>query len=155
MIRPAEAKDVPALGKLLLQVHAVHAQGRPDLFAPGMRKYTDEDLLLLLQDASCPVFVWEGEDGIVSGYVFCELKETRNGGGRFGRRVLYIDDLCVDEACRGTGIGKRLYAFAREEAKRKGCDAVTLNVWALNPTAKAFYDNLGLKELKTTMEDIL
>lgn len=34
-IRPAEAKDLPDLDRLLYQVHKVHSDARPDLFKPG------------------------------------------------------------------------------------------------------------------------
>ena len=47
-IRRAETGDIPRLGDLLLQVCRVHHQGRPDLFRAGGRKYTDEELAVLL-----------------------------------------------------------------------------------------------------------
>lgn len=43
-IRPAEAKDLPDLDRLLYQVHKVHSDARPDLFKPGAKKYTGEEL---------------------------------------------------------------------------------------------------------------
>ena len=36
-IRPAEAQDIPALDRLLLQVHRVHSNARPDLFRAGAK----------------------------------------------------------------------------------------------------------------------
>lgn len=33
-IRPAEAKDLPDLDRLLYQVHKIHSDARPDLFKP-------------------------------------------------------------------------------------------------------------------------
>ena len=41
-IRPAEAQDIPALDRLLLQVHRVHSNARPDLFRAGAKKYIDD-----------------------------------------------------------------------------------------------------------------
>ena len=155
MIRLAESRDIPALGKLLFQVHALHAESRPDLFTPGARKYSDSQLKELLLNPLRPVFVWEDENQIVSGYVFCEIEETASGNGRVGRKTIYIDDLCVDAASRNQGIGEKLYTFAKEYARKIGCQAITLNVWGFNRNAKAFYEHLGLRELKTVMEDIL
>ncbi|MDE6412165.1 MAG: GNAT family N-acetyltransferase, partial [Clostridia bacterium] len=69
--------------------------------------------------------------------------------------TLYIDDLCVDETCHGKGIGKLLYNFVVEYAKKCGCYNVTLNVWADNKNAVAFYEKIGLHIQKIGMEKIL
>ena len=37
VIRPAVEADIPRLEDLLYQVHALHAEGRPDLFIPGCK----------------------------------------------------------------------------------------------------------------------
>ena len=49
-IRPAEAKDLPDLDRLLYQVHKVHSDARPDLFKPGAKKYTGEELKKILAE---------------------------------------------------------------------------------------------------------
>lgn len=49
-VRRAEERDIPRIAELLLQVAKVHADGRPDLFKAGQRKYTDEDLKAILRD---------------------------------------------------------------------------------------------------------
>jgi ribosomal protein S18 acetylase RimI-like enzyme len=67
-------------------------------------------------------------------------------------KYMYIDDLCVDSACRGKGIGKKLFAHVCKEAKALGCRDITLNVWEGNDSARAFYESLGMKVQKTTME---
>ena len=70
-------------------------------------------------------------------------------------RTLYVDDICVDEASRGSGVGRALYehvvAFAREE----GFYNVTLNVWSCNPGAMRFYESLGMRPYKIGMEEVL
>ena len=58
-IRRADFRDIPALDHLLFQVNDVHADGRPDIFIHGMKKYTDDELAELLQDESRQVFVYE------------------------------------------------------------------------------------------------
>lgn len=73
-IRRAETGDIPRLGDLLLQVCRVHHQGRPDLFRAGGRKYTDEELAVLLTDPSRPILVAEDETGTVQGYAFCVIQ---------------------------------------------------------------------------------
>ena len=154
MIRRAEKRDIGRLNELLFQVQGVHAEGRPDIFKKGSKKYTTEELESILSDERTPVFVYE-EDGIVRGYAFCIFQETAETKQVWHRKTLYIDDLCVDEKDRGKHIGKQLYDYVRGFAKQARCDSVTLNVWALNGAAAAFYRKMGMQPLKTTMESIL
>ena len=70
-IRRAEERDIPRIQELLLQVGAVHAEGRPDLFKAGGTKYTAEQLKEILRDETRPVFVAVDGDDVVSGYAFC------------------------------------------------------------------------------------
>lgn len=153
-IRQAKQEDIPALADLLLQVHAVHSGIRPDLFAQGQRKYSDEELSVLLENPNKPVFAaWM--DGKMMGYVFCEIQDHRNDHSLTDTVTLYIDDLCVDEKARGHHIGKVLFDFTVEQAKTMGCYNVTLNVWQGNDSARAFYDACGMQVQKTGMELIL
>ena len=48
-----------------------------------------------------------------------------------------------------------LYESAVSHARDLGCHNVTLNVWEMNPGARAFYESLGMKPLKTYMEELL
>ncbi len=153
-IRSAELRDIPALGRLLYEVHKVHSDVRPDLFKAGARKYTDEQLEEILQSGERPVFVAE-QDGQVVGYAFCIPKQFVGDRSMTDVRTLYIDDLCVDEAARGKHIGTKLYDFVLDFAKRQGYYNVTLNVWADNKAAVKFYEKIGLRIQKIGMEKIL
>lgn len=152
-IRRAEARDIPALHRLLSQVDLVHHQGRPDLFKLG-NKYTDEELAALLADGQRPVFVAEAE-GAVLGYAFCVLQQYVGHNIMTDIRTLYIDDLCVDEAARGRHVGTALYEHVLDFARARGCYNVTLNVWSCNEPALRFYQARGLKPQKVGMEVIL
>ena len=154
-IRRAEEADMPRIEELLRQVNLVHHKGRPDLFKYGARKYTDEELRVLIHDDSRPIFVALDGAGTVQGYAFCILQQPDGSGNLQPRKALYIDDLCVDQARRGEHIGQRLYEHVREAARAMGCYHITLNVWSLNQTAARFYEKMGLKPLKVTMESLL
>lgn len=156
ILRPATEADIPHLIRLLYQVHRVHAEGRPDLFRLGNKKYTEEELSKILQDADRPIYVAaDDETNTVCGYAFCIIEEIKDDPSLMDRKTLYIDDLCVDEQMRGKHIGTRLYEHVLAEAKRLGCYHVTLNVWCLNESAMRFYEKCGLSPLKITMEQIL
>ena len=154
-IRRAEEKDVPAIAGLLLQVAAVHHEGRPDLFKAGARKYTDEELIEIFKDDARPVFVAELPSGEIAGHAFCVFEDHAGSGVLTDIKTLYIDDICVDEKKRRTGAGQALYRFALDFARAQGCYNVTLNVWSCNTKALAFYKAMGLSIQKMGMEQIL
>ena len=102
-----------------------------------------------------PYFVFEEADGNIPGYCFCIVEVTEGGGNLRPMKTLYIDDLCVDENRRGEHIGTQLYEYVKHWAAAQGFYRITLNVWELNGPAASFYRHLGLKPLKTTMEELL
>lgn len=154
-IRRAEERDIPRLGELLEQVCRVHHEGRPDLFRKGGRKYGDEELRELLRDGERPILTAVDEDGRVLGYAFCVFQRHRGEGSFNDMTTLYLDDLCVDEDCRGRHVGQALYQAVLGMAREAGCYNVTLNVWTCNPGAMRFYERCGLKPQKVGMEVIL
>ena len=154
MIRRAIEKDIPKIGDLLLQVCLVHHNGRHDIFKMG-KKYSDEELRILLKDESRPILVAVDENDEVMGYCFCIFQQHINNSVLTDIKTLYIDDLCVDEALRGRHIGKELYEAAVQLAKDSGCYNLTLNVWSCNKSAMKFYESQGLVPQKTNMEVIL
>ena len=154
-IRRGEERDMEGINGLLNQVLMVHHEGRPDLFKSNTKKYTDEELKAILHDDKKPVFVAIDGDGKVTGYAFCVFQQRLNDNILTDIRTLYIDDLCVDSVSRGQHIGRGLYEYVLDFARREGCYNVTLNVWECNPSAKKFYEKCGLVPQKTGMEIIL
>ena len=164
-IRRATIADIPDLDRLLFQVAAVHHEGRPDLFKPNAKKYTDEELAEIIADDERPIFVYD--DGgtnddckserphRVLGYAFCVFQRHDGSHVLTDITTLYIDDLCVDESARGRHVGSALYRHVLDFARGQGCYNVTLNVWSCNPNAMAFYEHCGLKPQKVGMETIL
>lgn len=153
-IRKAKKEDLAWINSLLYQVLEVHHKGRPDLFYGGVKKYTDSEILEILQDPARPVFV-AVEEGAVLGYAFCIFQQEKNSHVLTDVKTLYLDDLCVDETTRGKGVGKALFAYVKNFAKEEGCYNLTLNVWACNPSAMAFYEKCGLVPQKVYLETIL
>lgn len=154
VIRMAKETDIPQMIDLLLQVGQVHHKARPDLFRAGAQKYNEESLKKLLMDERRPILAAE-EDGLMVGYAFCILQITENDPVLCDRRVLYIDDLCVDAAQKGKGTAQALYSAAIALAKKLNCDSLTLNVWCGNDRAMRFYEKCGLRPQKIGMETIL
>ncbi len=154
-IRRAGKGDIPDVLRLLSQVLELHAAIRPDIFVPGTTKYSQEDLEGIFEDDESPVYVATDEEDGVVGYAFCKLQDPAFTSTMKPHRILYMDDLCVDESARGKHIGSALFEYVKEEARRFGCYEVTLNVWQGNDKAYEFYERLGMMVKETQMEYIL
>lgn len=154
-IRRAVEKDIDRILELLTQVLEIHADARPDVFVHGTTKYSGEELRELLQDDTKPVYVAVDEDDVVLGYVFCAYQEQPHAVNMVPFTSIYIDDLCVDEKERGKHIAQQLFEYVKDLARSRGCYEITLNVWEGNDSAKAFYEKMGMKTLKTVKEYIL
>ena len=153
-VRKALIEDIPSILDLLSQVLMVHHNGRPDIFKPDVTKYTESELRDIIENPLTPVFVADNQ-GVVVGYAFCQIQKKENDNILTDIKTLYIDDLCVDEACRGQSIGRELYDYVKEYAISEECYNVTLNVWACNESAIRFYEKCGLIPQKYGMEVIL
>lgn len=154
-IRKAEKRDSDGIMDLLHQVNDIHADGRPDLFIHGCTKYTPDELTEIIRNPKTPVFVAVNEDGVLLGYCFCIVEDHSESHILCKVMTLYIDDLCVNENFRGCHIGRTLYAYVKNYAKKNGFYNLTLNVWARNTSAMKFYESLGMHVQKIGMEELL
>lgn len=67
---------------------------------------------------------------------------------RAGSRKARIYSLVVAPTARGQGLGERLVAAAEQSAIQQGCTAVSLEVRADNPAARALYAKRGYVQHK-------
>lgn len=154
-VRRASEKDISKILDLLVQVEMVHHLGRPDIFKGPATKYNGEELKSVLQNEETPVFVCVDESDIPIGHAFCIHKQVTGDSVLTDIKTLYIDDICVDSEWRGKSVGKTLYEYVTEYAKKQGFYNVTLNVWCCNQPAMKFYEAMGLVPQRICMEKIL
>ncbi len=155
IIRTAKEKDSEGIMNLLKQVNDIHADGRPDIFIKGLTKYDKKGLIEIINTPDTPVFVAIDKKNALAGYCFCIIEDHSNFVNLKPIKTLYIDDLCVDDAQRGNHVGQKLFEHVKSYAKDNGFYNITLNVWSCNPSAKLFYEAMGMSEMKTVMETIL
>lgn len=79
------------------------------------------------------------QDGAVVGYALY----FQNYSTFLGRRGLYLEDLYVQPACRGTGIGTRLLRALAALAVERRCGRFEWTVLDWNQPAIDFYERLG------------
>lgn len=151
IIRRAMVDDAEGILALLEQVEAIHQKGRPDLFKEHGTKYTITELFEIMTDADRPIFV--AADGArVVGYIFGVITETKNSTMLVDMKTIHLDDVCIDESCRGAGIGGMLMEHVTEWAKSIGCTRMDLDVWEFNDGARRFYEKYGFATQKRRMD---
>ena len=154
-IRKANKGDTERILELLVQVDMVHHNGRPDIFKGPATKYNADELEIIFSNEETPVFVCTDDNDYILGHAFCVVKQFKDDSVLTDIRTLYVDDICVDEAARGKGVGRQLYEYVEEYAREEGFYNVTLNVWSCNPGAVKFYETMGLMPQKIGMEKIV
>ena len=117
-----------------------------------LKNHRLKELKKLLKDDTKPIFVATDENNNILGHCFCVFREVKNDKSLCDRKVLYIDDLCVDKNIRNSGIGKKLYEYVLNFAKENNFTSITLDVWNFNENALKFYEKIGFLPLKTLME---
>ena len=126
-IRDARLEDISAMARLLGQLFAIESD-----FAVREQAQTDGLFLLLRQEACLLV---AEEDGAVVGMVSIQTLVSTAEGGMVG----LLEDLVVDEACRGKGIGSLLLRAALDRARNQGLTRVQLLADRNNEAALQFY----------------
>jgi len=131
-IRAATQDDIPAMVGLLAQLFAIEADFAidPAVQARGLA-------MLLARELSVVLVATVG--GRVAGMATVQLTvSTARGGLSAG-----IEDVVVDAAHRGRGLGRRLLAAAEDWARRQGALRLSLLADETNAPALDFYDHLG------------
>jgi GNAT superfamily N-acetyltransferase len=91
------------------------------------------------------LFIIAEDDGAPAGYA--RLRAAPPPAGIPGWRPLEIVRFYAHPARIGQGIGAALMQACLEEAARRGCDTLWLDVWEKNPRAIAFYQNWGFTQV--------
>ena len=151
MLELAVAADRAAVEAMARQVHALHVAWRPDIYEMPEQLYPEERFLNHIRERELYV---ARIDGTIVGYV---LLKTRNYDwpGVVKRKVMIVDEICVEELCRGNGIGKQIMAEARALAKAFGCTDMQLGVYPQNDDAVAFYQKCGFTIRSIEMQKII
>ena len=154
VVRKAERRDLPALGRLGAMLMRTHHAFDPRRFleaGAGAERGYGSFLGSMLRSDENIVFVAE-QDGAITGYVWAALeplswKELRGPAG-------FIHDLAVAEEARQSGVGTMLMDAALAWLRERGAPRVILWTAAPNESARSLFRRLGFREtmVEMTME---
>ena len=148
IIRKAKISDFQGIHNLIMQVHKLHVNERNDIYK-DVDPMDFEEFRTELSNSNNIYLIAELENEIV-GICFSQIKEISNNKIMKNRKILHIENICVDENHQKKGIGKKLYKQIVQLSKEKNIDNIELMVWGFNENAIKFYKNLGMsiKNLK-------
>lgn len=139
MLELATLADRQAVNTMAREVHAMHVAWRPDIYEMVEELYPEERFQEAVKQRQLYIAKIGGS---VVGYVLVKIRDYA-WPGVVKRRVMLVDELCVEEAARGQGIGTEMMADVRALAKAFGCTDLQLGVYPQNDGAVAFYQKCG------------
>lgn len=145
LARPADREAVNALAK---QIHEQHVSWRPDIYESAPELYTEERFRDAVQQRQLYV-ARIGE--VVAGYVLLIIKNY-DAPGHVRRKVMVVEELCVEELCRGQGIGTEIMEHVYALARAFRCTDLQLGVYPQNDAAVSFYQKCGFAIRSITMQ---
>ena len=142
IIRKGKEKDINNnLLKLYIEGFRYHYNGRPDIFTNKTDEELKQDLINDINNTNFLVL----EDDIIVGYITYKINNKH-------AKVLWTDQLVVDEGYRKKGYGKQLFNKVKEIAKEENCKRIELSCWSFNQNALDMYEHIGFKNQKEVLE---
>lgn len=153
VIRFIEEQDMIEARKLLLEVHQLHYENRPDIYK-DITEITLEYFSNLCREENTFTKVAD-EDGEIIGLCMGTLRKSPQTPVVKTRTTVLLDAIAVRQDYRGKGLGKRLYIVAQSYAREHGAESMELMAWAFNQSAINFYQHMGMTVRSVTYEQRL
>ena len=141
MLQLARPEDRSSINALAVQVHDLHVAWRPDIYEQTEDLWPQQRFDAAVADRQ--LFCAKIDDQVV-GYVLLSVRSCEVDG-HVKRKVLVIDEICVDKRLRNRGIGTEMMLGVRAIAKAFGCTDLQLGVYPQNNEAIAFYQKCGFR----------
>ena len=106
--------------------------------------FTEDDYRRLIATPHSPLFLLTDGD-VVVGMLTVGIYLSPTGS------KAWIEDVVVDAACRGRGLGRQLVAHAIDYCKQQGIDTLYLTSNPRRIAANALYQSLGFERKETNL----
>ena len=135
MVRPATRADVEQITRLVNAAYAKHLDRMEKPPAPMLADYT-----ALIAHREVYVVAAGAE---IAGLLVMEPQD----------QALFIENLAIDPAFQGQGLGRWLMTFAEQQARQRGMREVRLYTNEVMVENLAFYRRLGFEEVERRMDE--
>lgn len=126
-VRCANFDDLPRVNELRRTVSELHAEGRPDIFRPGLCEELRQRVYTLFDAPQYDVIV-ACLDGEICRFAIVQYVDRLESAYMYAQHFYHIEEFGVDEKYRRHGIGtallgRRCSLFTRQRRNRKGLTA--------------------------------
>ena len=149
-VRHATLADAPVIAALNADVQQLHHELAPQWFKPPDQAAAVGYFRALLTSDAVDGFVAE-VDGRPLGYALVRVREVPETPLTYGARVVELDQICVEPASRGQGLGRELIDAVRAFAAASGATRLHLTVWEFNSRARHVFEEAGFVPAMTRM----
>lgn len=148
MLELARPEDRKTVNDLAIAVHAMHVAWRPDIYQMVEELYPEERFLEAIRQRSLYVAKL---NNVTVGYIAIKFRDY-DWPGVVRRKIMIVDEVCVEESCRGQGIGQQMILELRALARAFRCTDMQLGVYPQNDDAVGFYQKCGFMIQNITMQ---
>jgi ribosomal protein S18 acetylase RimI-like enzyme len=140
-IRPVVKEDMEQLKSLMLAYIVDFYKGKK----PEDTRLENHILHLLNSEEAGTQFVVVADDGELAGFatLYFSFSTTRV------QKIAILNDLFVDSAYRGSGLGEKLFQHVLEYTKNEGYAYITWQTAVDNTSAQALYKKMGGKNINS------
>ena len=148
MLELARPEDREKINALAQEVHAMHVAWRPDIYEMAEDLFPEERFQEAIKARELYVAKLAGT---TVGYALVRIRTVEHPG-LVKRKAMLVDEICVDEFCRGQGIGKEMMEDIHALAKAFRCTDLQLGMYPQNDGAVSFYQKCGFTIQNITMQ---
>lgn len=150
VVRPYADADMDFVRRLFSMYTLEEKQRVPDLHLPAER---EEEYLrwLVTRTLEGGIFLVAEVDGVRAGYSAGVLKKENDSWDETTRKASLVMELHVDPAFRRQGVGRRLVKELEDHFRSQDIEWITLGVFSKNVEARAFYEQIGFRDVYTFM----
>jgi len=146
-VRRATAADAAAISALLADVHELHVAAHPHIFKSySFETFPPATVQTLMADTK-HIFLLAEEAEAAVGYLYAELSHRAETPFTYGYDEIYVHQIAVKPQFQRRGHGERLIAAAKSLMRTHGIPMLTLNTWAFNAHAQAFFMKQGFEPM--------
>ena len=133
------------------QVHKLHLENRPDIYAEINHPLSENDFNNVVQDENS-ISILAENNGEILGFCIVTIRQPSKNPVLVPRKIAYMEDLCIRQDSQKKGLGKQLYCEVLNRIKKFDVDSLELMVWSFNEGAIGFYKNMGMTAKNYIME---
>lgn len=139
MLQLASQRDWTSVNELARQVHALHVAWRPDIYRMPEVLYPRERFEQEIRQRN--LYVAKVDETVI-GYVLLKVRSCE-APALVPRRVMVVEEFCVEEKLRGQGFGRGMAADVQALARAFRCTDLQLGVYPQNDEAVGFWQKCG------------